>query len=256
MLDLNKTWFDQRAAELKASVVFSTRLPLIGPTPMTAGAVARAAWAFPIAGIVVGLIGAIVYVLAHRIGVPPWPAAALAITATLAATGGLHEDGLADTIDGFGGGATREQKLDIMRDSHIGAYGACALVLSLLLRIGVLASLPNTHAVVWALVAAHGGARAAMMAVMFLLPPARSDGLSFDAGRPPGDSIAAAGALGFLLLAICLGLGRGIMASIVLVIVIVATTWLSSEQIEGQTGDVLGAAEQAGEIVILLAAVA
>ena len=108
--------------------------------PPAAGALARAAWAFPIAGLVVGLIGAIVYALAHRIGLPSWTAAALAVAATLLATGCLHEDGLADTADGFGGGKTREQKLEIMRDSRIGTYGVCALALSLLLRVGALAS--------------------------------------------------------------------------------------------------------------------
>jgi len=253
---ISNTWLEQRAAELKASVLFSTRLPLLHAAPIAAGALAKAAWAFPIAGILVGFIGAVVYGLAHRIGLPAWPAAALAVTATLLATGGLHEDGLADTVDGFGGGKTREQKLDIMRDSHIGAYGVCSLVLSLLLRVSALASLPSAHAVFWALIASHGGARAAMMALMFLLPPARSDGLSFDAGRPPADSVGAAAALGILLLVFCLGFGHGIVALIFLLIVIAVMTWLSSKEIEGQTGDVLGALEQASEIVILLMAAA
>ena len=113
--------------------------------------------------------------------------------ATLLATGCLHEDGLADTADGFGGGETREQKLDIMRDSRIGVYGVCALIVSLLLRVGLLASLPNAHLAVWALIASHAAARATMPALScLLLPPARNDGLSFEAGRPPGDSVAAA----------------------------------------------------------------
>ena len=66
---------------------------------------------------------------------PPLPAAALAVAATVAVTGALHEDGLADVADGFGGGATRERKLEIMRDSRIGTYGVCALILSFILRI-------------------------------------------------------------------------------------------------------------------------
>jgi adenosylcobinamide-GDP ribazoletransferase len=254
MVTISQSWLEERAEEFKASIAFSTRLPLVSATPAAAGAVAKAAWAFPIAGVVVGLIGAIVYVLAHRLGLPPWPAAALSVAATMLATGCLHEDGLADTADGFGGGKTREQKLDIMRDSRIGAYGVCALVLSLLLRVSVLASLPNAHMVVWALIAAHGGARAAMIAFMFFLSPARSDGLSFDAGRPPADSVAAAAAFGFLILALCLGPARAILALIYLLVVIALMAWLSTRQIEGQTGDVLGAVEQVSEIVILLTA--
>jgi adenosylcobinamide-GDP ribazoletransferase len=254
MITISQPWIEERAEELKASIAFSTRLPLARSTPMPEGTLAKAAWAFPIAGLVVGLIGAVVYLLAHRFGLPAWPAAALSVAATMLATGCLHEDGLADTADGFGGGATREQKLAIMRDSHIGAYGVCALTLALVLRVSALAALPNAHVVVWALLAAHGGARAAMIAFMFFLSPARSDGLSFDAGRPLADSVAAAGALGFLILALCLGPARGVVALIYLLVVIALMAWLSSRQIEGQTGDVLGAVEQVGEIVILLTA--
>ena len=91
----------------------------------------------------------------------PWPAAALAVAATLAVTGALHEDGLADTADGFGGGDTREQKLDIMRDARIGTYGVCALI--------AVDPDPRRRAreprraglVAPALIAAHAGGRAA-----------------------------------------------------------------------------------------------
>src|SRR5262252_3311070 len=140
MTPISRSWLEDRAEEFKASLAFSTRLPVVRGSE-TANAVANAAWAFPVTGLVVGLIGALVYVLAHRFGLPAWPAAALAVAATLLVTGALHEDGLADTVDGFGGGATREQKLDIMRDSRIGAYGVCALMLSLVMRVSVLASL-------------------------------------------------------------------------------------------------------------------
>ncbi len=254
MMTISATWLEERAEEIKASIVFCTRLPLLRGTPIAGGALAKAAWAFPIAGLVVGLIGAVVYALAHRAGLPPWPAAALAVASTLVATGCLHEDGLADTVDGFGGGKSREQKLDIMRDSRIGVYGVCALAIALLLRVGVLASLPNGHAVVWALIASHGAARATMPALMLLLPPARSDGLAYEAGRPSSDGVAVAAILGLVILAIGLHPWRGFMALIVLVAVVVLTAWLSSSQIEGQTGDVLGALEQASEIAVLLVA--
>jgi len=251
---LSASWLEDRAEELKACIVFCTRLPLIRGTPIAGGAIAKAAWAFPLAGVVVGLIGAMVYGLAHKCGLPAWPAAALAVAATMLVTGALHEDGLADTIDGFGGGGSREHKLDIMRDSRIGVYGVGALALSLLLRVGALASLPDAHAVAWALIAAHAGARATMPGLMLLLPPARSDGLSYEAGRPGSEGVAAAAILALLILMIALHPGRGILALIVVAAVVVLTTWLSSSQIEGQTGDVLGALEQVSEIAILLVA--
>src|SRR5271165_7023652 len=181
-MTISAAWFAERAAELKGSIAFCTRLPLLGAAPSVA--IAKAAWAFPIAGLVVGLIGAAVYVIAHRAGLPAWPAAALSVAATLLATGCLHEDGLADTADGFGGGATREQKLEIMRDSRTGTYGVCALVLSILLRASALASLDDPGLVAAALIAAHCAARAVLPVVMFLVVPSRRDGLSADVGQP------------------------------------------------------------------------
>jgi adenosylcobinamide-GDP ribazoletransferase len=253
-MTIDGAWLLARANELRASIVFLTRLPFAPVPPESGPAIAQAAWAFPIAGLVVGFIGALVYALAHWAGLPAWPAAALTLAATLAATGCLHEDGLADTADGFGGGKTREQKLAIMRDSRIGAYGVCALALSILLRVGALASLAAPSLVVPAVIAAHAVARASMPAVMLLVHPARSDGLSFAAGAPPFGGVIAAAALGILILAICLGPAATIAALFLLAIVVGLMAWLSVSQIDGQTGDVLGAIEQVGEIAILLVA--
>ena len=132
----------------------------------------------------------------------------------MALTGCLHEDGLADTADGFGGGATRERKLDIMRDSRIGAYGVCALVVSILIRAGVLASLAEPGWVAWALIAAHGAGRATLPVLMFLVPPARADGLSVTAGQPPREQAIAGAVLGVLILFVCLGFEPALIAAI------------------------------------------
>jgi adenosylcobinamide-GDP ribazoletransferase len=247
-------WLAERADELKVAVQFLTRLPFVTATSPDASGISRAAWSFPVVGAGIGLGAAVIYALAHKLGVPPWPAAALSIAGTLLATGCLHEDGLADTADGFGGGATRERKLEIMRDSRIGTYGVCALVVALLLRGGALAGLADTGAVAFALIAAHGGARAVTMAFMALVPPARSDGLSASAGTPPSHSVLAAAVLGVLIIAVCLGLLHAFVAVILLAIVAALLAWLSLTQIEGQTGDVLGAVEQTSEIAILLVA--
>ena len=245
-----------RAGEFSSAILFLTRLPLPhhASTAEQQAALGRAVWAFPVAGFVVGLIGALVYALAHSLVLFPWPAAALAIAATLLITGALHEDGLADTADGLGGGDTRERKLDIMRDSRIGTYGVCALVLSLLLRAGAAASLTETALVAAALIAAHTGARAALAAAMFFLPPARRDGLSYAAGQPSAPRAAIAAAIGIVVVAICLGPAHALAALIALIIVIAVLAWLAMRQIGGQTGDVLGAVEQVSEIVILLVA--
>ncbi len=239
---------------IRTSVAFLTRLPL-GPGSSGADTdLARASWAFPIAGIVVGLIGGVVYALAYRLGLGAWPAAALCVIATLAVTGCLHEDGLADTADGFGGGATRERKLEIMRDSRIGTYGVCALTLSILLRVAVIATLARPSLALCALIAAHGAARATLPVFMMMVPPARDDGLSRTTGQPTQQSAVIAGVLGIAILAVFLGPLAAVAALILLVVVMALTAWLSSSQIGGQTGDVLGALEQVGEAAVLLVA--
>src|SRR5450631_1119418 len=176
------TWLRGVAADLKIGMLFSTRFPLSHATPIGGADIARASWALPVIGALIGLVGAAVFWIAFRFDLPPLVDAGLAVAATLAATGCLHEDGLADTFDGFGGRG-RERKLEIMRDSRIGTYGACALAMSLLLRVGALASLAAPGPVTLALIAAHSGARALLPLFLALVPPARPDGLSADAGR-------------------------------------------------------------------------
>ncbi|RUU73345.1 adenosylcobinamide-GDP ribazoletransferase, partial [Mesorhizobium sp. M7A.T.Ca.TU.009.01.3.1] len=162
-------------------LVFFTRLPL--PVFDFRGrSLAAAIWAAPIAGLVVGLIGAIVFATAERFGLGMGPAAALALVATVLTTGCLHEDGLSDVADGFGGGKSRGRKLEIMRDSRIGAYGAMALGLSLLIRWSALSEFVDPTQALFALLAAHAASRGLLGAFMHLLPSARVDGLSADAG--------------------------------------------------------------------------
>jgi adenosylcobinamide-GDP ribazoletransferase len=241
--------------DLKISILFCTRLRL-GRAAIESGDVARASWAFPLAGVLVGGVGALAYAAAVMLGLPPMPAAALALAATLAITGCLHEDGLADTADGFGGGRYPERKLDIMRDSRLGAFGACALMMSLLLRFSAIAAIANPAAVALALIAAHAAARATLPAFMRFVPPARPDGLSALAGQPSPQSVAVALVLGAAALLATLGLGVTLIAVLFLGAAWIFMAWLCVRQIGGQTGDVLGALEQVNEIVVLLTAVA
>ena len=243
-------------ADLRMAASFVTILPVASSKPAGDGAVARATWALPVAGLLVGLVGAMVYKIASRFGLTPNLAALLALAATALITGALHEDGLADTADGLGGGRTRERKLDIMRDSRIGTYGVCALILSFGLRWSALAAIANPWAVTLALCAANIAARAGVPAFMSLVPPARPDGLSASAGAPPGRSVAIAFALGALALALALGPGKALVGLILLSLAGLMLARLAIRQIGGQTGDILGAFEQLGEILILLVAAA
>jgi len=243
-------------ADLRMAASFVTILPVASSKPAADGAVARATWALPLAGLLVGVAGAFVYKVASRFGLTPNLAALLALATTALITGALHEDGLADTADGLGGGRTRDRKLEIMRDSRIGTYGVCALVLSFGLRWSALATIASPWAVTLALCAAHAAARAGVPAFMSLVPPARPDGLSASAGVPPGRSVAIAFALGTLALALALGPAKALVGLILLSLAGLLLARLAIRQIGGQTGDILGAFEQTGEILILLVAAA
>src|ERR1700686_482309 len=129
---MTETWLRGAAGYLKIGLLFSPRSPISHSTPIGGADIARASWTLPVIGMLIGLLGASVYWIAFHLDLPPLLGATLAVAATLAVTGCLHEDGLADTFDGLGGDS-RERKLEIMRDSRIGTYGACALTLSLLL---------------------------------------------------------------------------------------------------------------------------
>jgi adenosylcobinamide-GDP ribazoletransferase len=231
---------------------FLTRLPL-PPVRWGPGDLKRSMPAFPLAGLLVAGIG-----IGVRAGLEPLlgplAASVAAVAGMIMATGALHEDGLADTADGIWGGWTPERRLEIMRDSRIGTYGVCALVMSFILRVGALASLGDATLVAAALVAAHAAGRAGIPAFMQLVPPARADGLSADAGTPPGSSSLAAALLGAVALIACLGWGAGLLALLLLAAAFAFMSWLCRRQIHGQTGDVLGALEQAGEVIVLLAA--
>ncbi len=242
--------------DIRIAMSLLTILPVGPANSFDGGEVARASWALPVAGLVVGLAGAVAYAIAHRVGLPAGAAATLALATTILVTGALHEDGLADTLDGLGGGKSREQKLEIMRDSRIGTYGACALILSITLRWSALAAIAEPMAITAALLVAHAATRAALPAFMSLVPPARSEGLSAGAGQPPAQSAIIAASLGILCLVIGFGPGKAVMALILLSIVASIWGFIATRQIGGQTGDILGAVEQAGEIVVLLMAAA
>jgi adenosylcobinamide-GDP ribazoletransferase len=179
----------------------------------------------------------------------------VALATTIWLTGALHEDGLADVADGFGGGRTLEDKLRIMRDPRIGSYGALALVLGLLARAGALASLAAPAEVMTALVAAGAASRAALAAVMTMLPPARADGLAASAGRPHPLRTAAAVLLAALITVVLLGkaAAAALLAGAAAAFMV---AWLARSQIRGHTGDVLGAVQQLTEIGVLLGTVA
>jgi adenosylcobinamide-GDP ribazoletransferase len=233
------------------AVQFLTRLPTPSFADFEPGWITRAARYFPLVGLLVGGACALVLLAAGQIwsGLPP---ALLAIAAGVLITGGFHEDGLADTADGLGGGQTVQRRLGIMKDSRIGTYGVLALGLVLAIKVAVLAELPLATAAL-ALVAAHGAGRTAAVAVMVLErhvgDPASAKYKPAPDGVRPAELLVAA-VLGLWPLAL-LGLPGLIGAAVgaVLAILLAAT---ARRLIGGYTGDVLGGIEQVCELGVLL----
>lgn len=225
--------------DLLSALSLLTRLPM--PAHRFHGA--RAAWAWPLVGVLVGGIGALTAMAALWIGLPPGPAAASALAAMALTTGGLHEDGLADTADGLLGGRDRERRLEIMKDSRIGSHGALALLLVILAQWSALTLLLAQPQGWLALIAAAALSRAPMAAIMAALPSARQNGLSAGSGRPK-----AATALAAVLIALAIALSLGglpaLKAALLAAALSIGLARAAQTRIGGQTGDILGASQQ------------
>ncbi|HLS19992.1 MAG TPA: adenosylcobinamide-GDP ribazoletransferase [Paracoccaceae bacterium] len=234
----------RRVAELQIALMFMTRLPP-GPIRGEVPSLADARWAYPLAGLVVGGLAWCGHALALAAGLPPSVAAVSAIAIMALATGGLHFDGLADLADGIGGGRDAEHRLRIMRDSHIGSYGALALLLVTALIGASIASFPPGRAMAGAFLFSAVTSRLAMLAVLEWLPPVRADGLGRDAsGHNPCVLLPGLG--------ICAGTawlaGSGsVPALLSAAVTVFAIAHLARRKIGGQTGDVLGAIQLATE---------
>ncbi len=242
----------QRGYELAAAFGLLTRLPVGRFLPDDAQVdYAGSVWAYPIVGATIGLIGGIGYWVALRIGLSPMLAAIWTIAVLVLVTGALHEDGLADTADGFGGGRTRERKLEIMRDSRIGSYGALALILALFLRATAIATLADPVRVIFALVVASSLARASMVLLLALAKPARKDGMAAGLANIPINTIVASLAIGALVAAVLLPTGRLPLILGASFVVGWGMKFTATRHIGGHTGDILGATALITETVLL-----
>ncbi|MEM9061348.1 MAG: adenosylcobinamide-GDP ribazoletransferase [Pseudomonadota bacterium] len=231
-------------------VMFLTRLPVPSELHHVEGRLARAARYFPLVGILVGLIAGGVFFLTAQL-LDAYLAGAAAVTVGMLITGGLHEDGLADTADGLGGGQTREHALEIMRDSRLGTYGGCALISSIGFRILALGTLAPVQGFL-ALVIAHTVSRALIPTVLVSGEYARSRGLASSVAQGVGSvevAFAIITAFGVSMiggyvagLASCAAavVGGGVMLAVLM------------RRLGGYTGDGLGAVQQVGEIAVLV----
>lgn len=236
--------------ELAAAFALLTRLP-VGHLVSPETNFGRAVWAYPVAGACVGLLGGTVTEVCLRAGFSPSLSAVWAVAAMAAATGGLHEDGLADTADGLLGGRTRERRLEIMRDSRIGAFGALALSLSVAVRIAAVAALAPGGRAVSALVVSGALGRAAIALVVAVSAPARADGLGATLAGVPAWAVRLAWALAAALAFALLPMRAALVVLVLAALTGWAAAWISARALGGYTGDILGAASVATECAVL-----
>lgn len=235
----------------RTALAFLTRLPGGTHPEGQAGITASVPW-FGVVGLLVGAIGSTVYVGASEL-VSPLSAATLAFIVTGLATGGFHEDGLADSFDALAGGWTPQRRLEILKDSRHGTFGVMSLVLITILKISALVPLTGWDAVL-GLTAAHCIGRAAAVGVMGFAPTATADGLGADYARSLSKVSALLGTLvGVVVAVVAFGVWAPAVLGAVAMGSIAVVLWAKAK-IGGVTGDLLGAVEQVGEAIVVLGA--
>lgn len=244
--------------DIAACVGLLTRLPVKVDTELAMARSAAATWAYPVVGFLLGGVSFGLFMICNLLGIPAYVMLILIIGLQIVITGAMHEDGLADSADGLWGGWTVARRLEIMKDSSIGVYGVCAIgvVLSLKLAALLTAIHPSTG-FAFALLGTAALSRAAMVTLLYALPPARGKGLGKSVGKPPlwsvwtAIGIASGGTLFFGLL-----IGQLWAAALMIVMTGLAawgTARIAKAKIGGFTGDILGATQQVCEVTALIA---
>src|SRR5436190_11534570 len=235
------------------AIQFLTRLPVPRALNSSETDIGKAAAFFPLIGVIVGGGGALVFVGLQRI--LPLPASVLcAIVVATLITNGFHEDGLADSFDGFGGGWTKDRVLEIMRDSRIGTYGTLALIFVILGKLTFLSLLPPGQIWRW-LIIAHTASRWTILPLCAWLPYARVEGQGKLVAKQVG-ALEVVTATATLLVAFLLLPWRAALAAFLVTNLVTLLSGLYFRaRLQGMTGDCLGAANQLTEVGLYLTAV-
>ena len=212
----------------------------------------RATGLFPLVGAAIGLIAGLALLSAFQLGLHELACAFIAVAVAIALSGALHEDGLADFADGLGG-ASREERLAIMRDHRIGTFGTLALVFGVGIRTAILSDLSSLESAALSLITAAAVSRAVLPGVLRWQRPARTDGLAVAVGAPTNAEVATAAVLALLIALLAVGFRAGLLAAVVAGFAALAVAYLAQRKLGGQTGDVLGAVQVVAEIAALAA---
>jgi adenosylcobinamide-GDP ribazoletransferase len=244
-------------ADIAAAIGFLTLLPIgrrwrEGTPPRSVG------W-YPAVGWLLGGLAASLVVISERVtGHPPVRGAvlvgALAVVAWALLTRFLHWDGLADSFDGIWGGATVERRLEIMRDSRIGSFGAASMLMVALVQVGAIADFV-AEGVWWPLVVAPVVARAAVSVAAWTMPAARREGLGLSAIQRPGPYEIAALSVcvaPLALFALTVPVVSVWVTAVVSLIALLAVPRLLARSVGGMTGDLFGATVLIVETIVLV----
>ena len=248
MSKIDKSTFNVK--NIVRAISLTTRLPVNPDFMSHIEPKTDSSWAYPIVGIIlaipISILGYILSILGFDSGV----ISAVLIITLIFLTGAMHEDGLADTADGFWGGWTKDTRLEIMKDSRIGTYGVIALVFSILIRWYCLKITIDQNLLFIAVVVSAILSRSLMSCYMWITPNAKDKGLSFNTGRPDDISAIVAFTLGASVTLLLVGF-KGIFLLLLGSIIVWLSRILSLHKIDGQTGDTIGAVQQICEVIIL-----
>lgn len=230
---------------------FFTRIP-IGNRDFGDMKLAQSAWAFPMVGAIIGALNGGFYLGMLKFGLAANISAWLTIIFHLILTGGLHEDGLADSADGLASGRNRNQKLAIMRDSRIGSYGVLALITIISLRANVMAGFGDNLQTLLIFIAAAACSRSLLVVLMRNAPYTRDSGLAVNAGKPTLSQTLIAILLGSCSIMLVGKIYTTLLAILLLIVLYMLIKHITIKNFGGITGDTLGAAQQISEITLLL----
>ncbi len=247
--DADKTSVDASVlSDFWRAMALLSRVPLPPVGDFRAALIARSVWCWPLVGLVLAGLALLPAMMVDFLTGNPLVYAIFAIAAMVLLSGAMHEDGIADCADGFGGGMDRDRKLEIMRDSTVGTYAVVMLILTLGLRLVLITAAADIGqaGILFLIMAVIS--RAAMPVVMRILPPARDNGLGKGAGRPGWLPVLIGFAIASAIVLVLGGIGAMFAVIVGVMIAILIVAMVARSQIGGQTGDVLGATQICAEL--------
>ena len=256
MLDkmCSKIRFFQCREDILITTAFFTRIPIKFTTNHNR-VLMQACWCFPVIGAAIGLLGSAFLYLLLAFHIPVPISAIITIGFFIILTGALHEDGLADTADGLGGGADKKSRIEKMRDSKIGSYGVLAIVSLTLIKVNAIITLVTGkpfEIAMFSIICAHSISRFGIIFIPYFSSLASDEGLAWFAGKPKSIGVIGSFLITSIFILLLLPPDQALL-SIILAMVSVGTVGLlATRKIKGYTGDILGAAQQVSETTILV----